>query len=245
MKLEGKVVLLTGATGGIGWEILRLLVKERAKVVAVGRDEGRLREISEIFPTVKPVQADLRDERQRAEIVSMAVEGVGGVDVLINNAGYGMYGDFRGMGLEDMKALFEVNFWSAVDLTRKVLPFMGEGGVIANVVSMIAFVPLKYWAVYAASKSAMRSFFMAIREEVRGEGIRVINVYPPVVNTPFFDKAKGVPPTRRKGVPPERVAKVLIDAIKKGRQEVFLSFWDALLAHLGFLLGPLSVRLIT
>ncbi|NPA80223.1 MAG: SDR family NAD(P)-dependent oxidoreductase [Thermotogae bacterium] len=244
MNLKDRGVLLTGATRGIGRETLRLLIERGARVVATGRDEETLREIRAEHPGVFPIVADLEDPEQRRRLVGMAAEVLGGLDVLINNAGFGIYGPYEEIPTEDMRRLCEVNFWAPLELTREALPFLKGRGMVLNVVSMIAFVPLKGWAIYSASKAAMRSFFLAVREELRPEGVKVINVYPPVTRTDFFKRA-GSPGIRRVGsVSPQKVASAIVKAIEREREEVFVSFRDRLLAHLGCLLAPLAVRLI-
>ncbi len=245
MDLRGKGIILTGATRGIGRETLPLLIEEGAKVVAVGRNAEALREIKGTYgDAVFPIQADLSDPKQRERVVGMAAEVLGGLDVLINNAGFGVHGTFLEVSEERMRELFEVNFWAPIHLTRLSVPFLRGGGVVLNVVSMIAFVPLQRWAIYSASKAALRSFFMAVREELREEKIKVINVYPSVTRTDFFNRAgsRGIRGTG--SVPPEKVAKTIVKALKRGKEEVFVSFWDGLLAKVGFLAGPLAVRLI-
>jgi len=245
MDLRGKGIILTGATRGIGRETLKLLVEEGAKVVAVGRDERALTEIKKTYgEAVFPIRADLSDPRQRERVVGMAAEVLGGLDVLINNAGFGIHGPFLEVPEERMRELFEVNFWAPIPLTRLSVPFLRGGGVIVNVVSMIAFVPLQRWAIYSASKAALRSFFMAIREELREEEVKVINVYPSVTRTDFFNRAGSEGIRGTGSVPPEKVAKTLVKALKRGKEEVFVSFWDGFLARLGFLTGSLAVRLI-
>ncbi len=245
MDLRGKGILLTGATRGIGRETLKLLVGEGAKVAAVGRDEEALKEIRMAYgDAVFPIQANLSDPKQRERVVGMAAEVLGGLDVLINNAGFGIYGPFLNVPDDRMRELFEVNFWTPIHLTRLAVPFLHNGGVVLNVVSLIAFVPLQRWAIYSASKAALRSFFMAAREELRGEGIKVINVYPSVTRTDFFQRA-GSDGIRGTGsVSPEKVAKVIVKALKRGKEEVFVSFWDGILAKIGFLAGPLATKLV-
>ena len=245
MDLRGKGTILTGATRGIGRETLKLLIDEGAKVVAVGRDGKALREIKGTYgDAVFPVQADLSDPKQRERVVGMAAEVLGGLDVLINNAGFGIHGPFLEVPEEKMRELFEVNFWVPIHLTRLSVPFLRGGGVVLNVVSMIAFVPLQRWAIYSASKAALRSFFMAVREELRKDKIKVINVYPSVTRTDFFNRAGSERIRGTGSVPPEKVAKAIVKALKHEKEEVFVSFYDGLLARLGFLAGPISVRLI-
>ncbi|NPB04489.1 MAG: SDR family NAD(P)-dependent oxidoreductase [Thermotogae bacterium] len=243
MNLEGKGVLLTGATRGIGRETLKLLVAEGSKVVAVGRDEDRLRELKRI-KNVIPLQADLSDPGQRANVVGIAAETLGGLDILINNAGFGINAPLLETDDERLRQLCEVNFWAPLHLTRASVPFLRNEGVILNVISMIAFVPLRKWAMYSASKAALRSLFLALREELRTEGIKVINVYPPVTRTDFFKTAgshgiKGIG-----SVSPDRVARVIVKALKRGKEEVFVSPWDRFLATLGIIFSPLTTRII-
>ncbi len=245
MRVEGKGVIITGATSGIGYSLVRKLYQRNAKILAVGRDEGALKKLKEEFPEIKIFRLDLRDETARKGLISSAYEILDGVDILINNAGVGYFGNLLYSNWEDLQSVMEVNFWAPLDLSIEFAKFKnGEKALIVNVISLIAFLPLAKWNIYAASKSAGRFIFMALREELKDKGIKIINVYPPAVKTPFFEKTLGEKPKPvGKAISPNKVADKIVKSIIREKEEVFISFGDFLVSKILSLFSPTIVKI--
>jgi len=245
MKVEGRGVIITGATSGIGYEITKLLYSKGARILAIGRNESALEGLKKEFPNLKVLRVDLADRKARKIIIPYALEVLEDLSILINNAGVGYFGKTLGSNPEIFDRVMEVNFWAPLDLSLSFASIKsGQKSIIVNIISLIAFVPLPKWNIYAVSKSAERVFFISLREELRKYGIKVINVYPPAVKTPFFENSLGEKP-KPVGfmVDPQKVASKVLNAIEREKEEVFLSFRDFIIAKIGSLFSPTISKL--
>lgn len=191
--------LVTGASSGIGLAFARALAKDRHDLVVVARSADRLNELAEEIKRehaveVEVLTADLGDD-DGLRTVETRLEGGGadGVDLLVNNAGFGTFGRFAELPVEREVEEIELNVVALVRLTRAVLPGLilrGSGGVI-NVASVAAFQPGPFEATYCATKAFVNSFSQAVSEEVRGSGVKVLCVCPGFTITEFQAKGGG------------------------------------------------------
>lgn len=191
LGLNDKVVVVTGASKGIGLAITRAFAEEGARVVAGSRTGSEaLGGLADRFPVV-PVEVDLGTPGGPAELVGRAVEGFGGVDVLVNNVGNAepRMAGFAAISDEDWRRTFDLNVMSAVRASRAALPIMVErgGGVVVNVSSINARLPQPPVADYAAAKAAMTNLSKLLAEEFGPQGVRVNAVSPGPVRTPLWE----------------------------------------------------------
>ncbi|MBN2471159.1 MAG: SDR family NAD(P)-dependent oxidoreductase [Anaerolineae bacterium] len=197
VTLEGKVVIITGATSGIGREAAHTFAAQGARVVLAARRENVLEEVQQEIaiygsPTLA-VPTDIADTDQRAALLQAVLEAFGRVDVLVNNAGLSYGGWHQDIPPEQVRALVDVNFLGAVALARLVLPVMlrqpgdeqGLRGHIVNVTSMAGRVSSPGMAAYVATRRGLDGFSAALRREVAGTGIRVSSVHPAWTQTPM------------------------------------------------------------
>jgi len=207
MELAGRVCVVTGATSGIGLATAAALRTAGAEVFDTGEED-----------------VDLSEPGAAARVAS----GAGAVDVLVNCAGIGAYGDVEHV---DAARLFAVNVVAPIELTQALLPGMRERGRghVVNVGSIVGHVGRANEAVYAATKAALAIFTESLREELRGTGVGVSLVTPVAVATRFFAR-RGVAYGRRwpSPSPPERVADAIVDAIRNDRAEVVVPRWATL-----------------
>ena len=190
--------LVTGASAGIGVAIARELARRRHNVTLVARREDRLRElaaelVSEHGVDAEIVAADLGTSDGRDEVAA-ALKRLGlGVDLLVNNAGFGYSGDFAGADPARQAEMVALNCEAVVDLTGRYLrPMVGRGaGAVINIASTAAFQPMPKGATYAATKAFVLSFSEAIHSEVAGTGVSVTAVCPGPVRTEFAE-ASGI-----------------------------------------------------
>lgn len=187
--------LVTGASAGIGEEFARQLAARGTDLVLVARREERLRALAEGLALsgreVEVLAADLADPEERARVEARLAADESPIDLLVNNAGFGIYGEFDQLDLERQAAMIELNVTALTRLTHAVLPQLrraGGGGVI-NVASTAAFQPDPYGAVYGATKAFVLSFTQAIHEELAGAGIRAMALCPGFTTTEFQDVA--------------------------------------------------------
>jgi uncharacterized protein len=189
--------LVTGASSGIGAEVARQLATRGHSLVLVARREERLRTLatelsSENGVQIEVIAADLGDEAERDRLESELSGRGRGVEVLVNNAGFGHQADFARSPRERMVEMVRLNVEAVVDLTsRFVAPMAARGrGSVINIASLGAFQPLPGSAVYGASKAFVLSFSEAIRTELRGSGVSVTAVCPGPVRTEFMAVAE-------------------------------------------------------
>lgn len=196
MRLEGRLALVTGASSGIGADFARALAARGAGLVLVARRRERLEalaaEIAAQHGTACHVVAQSLSEPGGAPAVYEAVRGLGlPVDVLVNNAGAGVFGEFKDVPWERQRELLELDVVAPTHLTRLFLPAMLErnAGWILQVSSIGAFLPTPGYATYSAAKAYLLSFGEALASELRGTSIRVSTLCPGVTETEFFDAA--------------------------------------------------------
>jgi short-subunit dehydrogenase len=190
-----KTALITGASRGIGYELARLFAKNSYHLVLISRNEGKLKEIQERFASefkseVIVIAKDLSLPNAAIEIFTELHNKEITVDVLINNAGIGVFGNFNDEGFHKVSQIMQINIVALTELTKLILKGMVERkeGKILNVSSLAAFQPGPYMAVYYASKAYVQSFSEAIACELKGTGVTVTTLCPGPTKSGFqFD----------------------------------------------------------
>ena len=189
MTVSGKTAVVTGASSGIGEATARRLSAEGYNVVLAARREDRLRDLAaELGESALPVPTDVTDPAACELLVDRAVERFGAVDVLVNNAGLGLYGAIPDGDPEDWRRMFDVNVLGVLYATRAATRHMlGRGSGDVVFISSLAGrrVPRADGAVYAATKHAITAISEGLRMDVTTRGLRVINVEPGLVRTEF------------------------------------------------------------
>ncbi|MBW3615956.1 MAG: SDR family NAD(P)-dependent oxidoreductase [Actinobacteria bacterium] len=189
MRVRDRLVLVTGASSGIGRATALRLARAGATVVAAARNAERLDTLAATHPNITAVTCDVTVEADRARLVDEA----GPVDVLVNNAGVGWMGLVESMPAADVRALVETNVVALIDLTQRVLPGMIERGLghVVNVASVASWVAFPPYTVYSATKWAVQGFTEGLRRELLGRGVTAGTVNPGPIATEFFARAAG------------------------------------------------------
>jgi hypothetical protein len=229
---KGNTALVTGASGGIGEALAKELAAHGFNLILVARTEGKLKELGDALSAqhsiqTYPIAADLSDPKSPAE-VAQQVQALGlSVDVLVNNAGFADFGDFAHSNLNKQMQMIQVNISTLTELTHRFLPAMVERkrGYVMNVASTAAFMPGPLMSVYYATKAYVLSFSEAIREELKGSGVKVTVLCPGPVATGFQDRAEmqGSKLLQQRMNPlmsPEAVAKAAYEAMMRGQAVV-------------------------
>jgi hypothetical protein len=196
MESSTQTALITGASGGIGYELAKLFAKDRHNLVLVARSGDKLNQVAgelrgQFGVTVKTVALDLASA-PGGKILFDLLEGEKlAIDVLVNNAGFGVFGEFAGMAEEEILGQVHLNVTALTHLTRLFLPGMlaRRNGKIMNVASTAAFQPGPLMAVYYATKAYVLSFSEALANEVAGTGVIVSCFCPGATNTGFQRRA--------------------------------------------------------
>ncbi|HXW08959.1 MAG TPA: SDR family oxidoreductase [Vicinamibacterales bacterium] len=193
MTIDGRVAVVTGASRGIGLAIAEALVQGGASVVVTGRDQAHLDKASARLAglrsaaNVLAVRADVRSAPDAARAVDAAAERFGGLDVLVNNAGVGLFANVADMSPEDWRELMETNLSGVFHCCRAAIPHLRRrgGGWIINISSLAARNAFVGGAAYCASKAGLNAFAEALMQEVRYDNIRVSCIMPGSVATGF------------------------------------------------------------
>jgi hypothetical protein len=231
--LSDKSVLITGASSGIGHSTARALARKGARLAIASRGKVSLERLASQIEEEggrRPVvlTADLSRRGNASELGGRAVEALGHVDVLINNAGVGLGGAQCSVGDDDAgRELFETNLWSPLALVRALAPAMRErgSGVVVNVTSMAAVAPFVLTGHYAASKAALTLATDTLRMELHGTGVHVLSVLPGPVATNMLTEAKEIPGMNGllDLVPqgdPDELARLVVRAMERRREEI-------------------------
>lgn len=229
--LRDRVVLITGASSGIGRACAAAFHAAGAKVVLTARSAERLEQVGEALgeERVLIVPGDITDASHRATLIQIGRATFGRVDVLINNAGWASFGTVEKTPVEHIQAMLQLNFVAPIALIQAVLPEMRSRreGQIVNVASVVGHQPMPWMTVYSATKSALLALSTGLRLELRGTGVDVIAVAPSSTRTDFFQVA-GTIDARATRVAetqytPERVAAAIVRACRRRKREIILS----------------------
>lgn len=190
MSLEGRVAVVTGASKGIGLEIVKQLLAKGVKVAGWSRTDNDITDPNYLF-----ISADVSDPESVAHAYSQTAEMLGeDIDILVNNAGFGIAGPMDEMPFEDWKRMFDVNVHGIFFTSNAVIPKMKQldRGHIINISSIAGKNPIKNFVGYAGTKHAVTGISHSMFMELRDFGIKVTCIYPGSVNTNFFDDIDAV-----------------------------------------------------
>jgi 3-oxoacyl-[acyl-carrier protein] reductase len=217
--LRGKVAIVTGGSRGIGLAIAQALVAEGAHVAITGRSESHLSTARPLIEAAGPgavetLRADVRTYAEVERAIAATVARFGGLDILINNAGVGVFADVAAMTPEQWAEVIDTNLTGVFNACHAALPHLGRrnGGFIINISSLAGKNAFAGAAAYCASKSGLNAFSEALMQEVRHDNIRVSYVMPGSVATEFAgnDESRGADWK----IAPEDVAEVVLNLLK-------------------------------
>jgi short-subunit dehydrogenase len=239
--------LVTGASSGLGRELVRQLVLDRGMtVLATARRLDRLESLAGELPPgkVEILAGDLADPGFRDQLWERAEQFPGGLDLLVNNAGLGNYHEFADQDPEMIRQIIEVNLMALIDLTQKGVRSMKSrgSGQVLEISSVLGFIGLPYSAVYVASKHAVNGLVKSLSYELRGTGVRVWAACPGQTESEFFQVALGDGERRGplpKGTSTARVVRAIVRHLDGRKTFVFPSnqaWLTVTLAH--WLPGP-------
>ncbi len=240
--MAARVILVTGCSSGIGRATAVEAARRGHRVYATARNRNDLAELEQPGGPLSTLALDVTDPASVRKAVGEVLARDGRIDAVVNNAGYAQYGAVEEVTPEEWRAVFDVNFFGMLDVTRAVLPSMREagGGTIVLMSSLGGRVSVPFASPYCASKHAIEAVADALRVETAPFGIRVVAIEPGAIDTRFAERARSIVGPliakpgpyrafyanaekamdgdfRRGHLPPEPVARVILDAIESPR----------------------------
>ena len=231
MEIKDKVVIVTGASEGIGRATAKLLSARGAKVVLAARSTEKLKALAKELPEALAVAIDMRQPRDIKKLIDKTIKKYGRIDILVNNAGQGMYGPVENIDIEKYKEVMELNLYAPVRSMQAVIaPMRAQGGgMILNVSSMVSKNYFPWLGAYASTKYALNAISLTARQELAQDKIVVSVFHPKMTATDFGKHSLGARPewvTRPQNdrpAPqidtPEQVAEKIIEQIKSEKAE--------------------------
>jgi short-subunit dehydrogenase len=232
-EISGKVVVVTGASMGIGEAIARIFADRGASVVLLSRDAERAEaargRIGHIERTLG-LACDVRHREEIDRVIGLTLHHFKRIDVWVNNAGHGLLDSVANVKMAACRETFETNLFGAIEAMQAVIPVMKQqgSGTISNVSSVAGHIPLPFHAVYSATKFALNAIGKGARIELQSSGINMMTVCPGYVRTAFGANAvkgkeqKQVRPAGVKGISVERVAKAAFQGYLKQKREIIV-----------------------
>ena len=227
MQLNDAVVLVTGASAGIGRAAAVRFAAAGARVLVHGRDVTRTSDVARQVGG-RALIADLASPADRLRLADEAMNAFGRVDVLVNNAGFGHSGPFTAMPVDAVRRLIEVDLVAAIELTHALLPAMVEQkrGAVSFVTSIAGRTGVAGEAVYSATKAGLDAFAESLRAETAGSGVNISVVIPGVVDTGFFEtRGRPYERTTPRPIPADVVADAVVRTVARDRAEAWVPRW--------------------
>ena len=253
-QLKNSRAIITGASGGIGWQLAEQLARQGVKLIVNARRTELLDELTAKIRAAGgcciPYSGDITDPATREALIARCREEYGGLDILINNAGIGAMGRFEEATTDRMRKIFEVNFFSVAELTRLAIPELKQGTdpLVVNISSVLGHraAPLK--SEYCASKFALHGLSDSLRAELVPNGIELLLVSPSTTDSDFFKHSIEDTTDRdwKKGgaMPAKKVAAKTIRAMIKRRHEIILTFGGRIIVWLDRVLPGIANKLV-
>ena len=230
-ELSGKVVVITGASMGIGEAIAKVFADQGASVVLLSRDAARseaARNRIRHSERTLALACDVRHREQIDQVIALTMSRFGRIDVWVNNAGHGILDSVAQVNMTLARDTFDTNFFGVLAAMQAVIPILQKqaSGTIINISSVAGHIPVPFLALYSATKFALNAVGKAARVELKSSGIHVMTVCPGYVRTDFGANAlrgreqKQVRPGSVRGITAERVAHAVFLGYRKKKREV-------------------------
>lgn len=224
MKYNNQKVLITGGSSGIGLALAKKFIENDNTVIITGRNLSKLETVQKEFPNIHIFQSDVTDDAEVRMLVDDIEEKFDGIDILINNAGIMNLVDAGNEENDLQKQMqeVEINYNSPIRLLHYFLPQLkkSKSAVLVNISSGLAYVSFAQAPVYSGTKSALHFWSQAIRPQLKPHNIKVVELLPPVVDTPLAHGADIAEDDNLKPMPPTKLAELFWKDFIKGKEEI-------------------------
>jgi uncharacterized oxidoreductase len=225
MRLSNRAVLVTGGTSGIGLGIAEAFHRSKSRVIVCGRDREKLSMMQERLPSITAVTCDVGEARQRKKLAAEVLRRFPDLDVLVNNAGIQRYIDLR-KGYDELRSgedEIAVNFVSVVELTALFIGHLMKrpAAAIVNVSSGLGFMPMLDTPIYNATKAAIHTYSVVLREQLKGTSVKVIEVVPPMVDTDLNKEGRDRAHLKFRGIRVSEYVPTVIKGLKNDAEMIF------------------------
>ena len=225
MKLSGRTVLVTGGTSGIGLGIAEAFHKRGSRVIVCGRDRSRLSAMEEKFPGITALPCDVGDGQQRKDLAGEVMRRFPDLDILVNNAGIQRYVDLK-KGYDELKSGADeiaINFVSVVELTALFIGHLMKrpSAAIINVSSGLGFMPMQSTPIYSATKAAIHTYTLVLRQQLRDTSVRVVEIVPTMVDTGLNKEGRDAAHLKYRGVSLSEYIPTVISGLENDVEMIF------------------------
>jgi uncharacterized oxidoreductase len=225
MELSNRTVLVTGGTSGIGLGIAEAFHRSGSKVIVCGRNKTKLSRVEERFPDITALSCDLGDAEQRKALARDVFGRFPDLDILVNNAGIQKYIDLR-KGFDELKSGEDeiiVNLVAPVELTSLFIGHLirRPSAAIINISSGLAFMPILDTPIYNATKAAIHTYSLVLRQQLKDTSVKVIEIVPPMVDTDLNKEGRNAAHARFRGMSVSEYMPTIIDGLRNDAEIIF------------------------
>jgi len=246
MDLSNRTVLITGGTSGIGLGIAEAFHEAKSKVIVCGRSAGKRFAVKERFPDITTMACDVGDERRRKTLAAAVLRRFPDLDILVNNAGVQRYIDLR-KGYEELKSgedEIAINLASTIELTSLLIGHLLKrpSAAVINVSSGLGFMPMRDTPVYSATKAAVHTYSLVLREQLKGTSVKVIEIVPPMVDTNLNKEGRDAAHVKFRGISLSEYMPTIVAGLKNDQDTIFHGAGESVMAEPR---GKSEMRLLT
>jgi uncharacterized oxidoreductase len=235
MKISNRTVLVTGGTSGIGLGIAEAFQRSKSRVIVCGRNREKLSMVKEKFPDITAIPCDVVDALQRKKLAIEVLRRFPDLDVLVNNAGIQRYIDLK-KGYDELKSgedEIATNFVSTVELTALFISHLMKrpSAAVINVSSGLGFMPMYNTPVYSATKAAIHTYSLVLRQQLKDTSVKVIEIVPPMVDTDLNKEGRDAAHLKFRGVSLSEYIPTVINGLENDADIIFHGDGEKIMAE--------------
>ena len=225
MELSNRTVLVTGGTSGIGLGIAESFLRSKSKVIVCGRNKEKLSTVKEKFPDIMVLPCDVGNASQRKKLAEEVLRRFPDLDILVNNAGIQRYIDLK-KGYDELKSgedEIAINFVATVELTSLFIGHLMKrpSAAIINVSSGLGFMPMLNTPIYSATKAAIHTYSLVLRQQLKDTSVRVIEIVPPMVDTDLNKEGRDAVHLKFRGISVSEYIPTVMKGLENDSDTIF------------------------